>query len=90
MTSFFADGKRARIEEPCESSLGGSHRKICESLQFYKERTPTCSSPLLKRTKEDNEKLQNKRFPSAEPKEQSLEAKHLDFLMDDWDLLNSY
>lgn len=90
MTSFFADGKRARPEGPCESPLGEGHRKTCENLQFYKRRAQVCSLPLLKKKAEDNEELQNKKPPSAEPKEQSIKAKHLGFLMEDWDLLNSY
>ncbi|XP_077189781.1 leucine-rich repeat-containing protein 42 [Paroedura picta] len=83
-------GKRARTEEPCASPLERGHRKSCENLQFYKRRAQVCSLPLLKNKIEDNEELQNKRTPSAEPKEQSLKTKHLGLLMEDWDLLNSY
>nr|XP_056701039.1 leucine-rich repeat-containing protein 42 [Euleptes europaea] len=80
-------GKRARTEEPCESSLGEEHRKTCGNLQFYKGATQVCSLPLLKKKTGE---LRNKRTASAEPKEQSLTARHLGLLVEDWDLLNSY
>ncbi|KAM9242972.1 leucine-rich repeat-containing protein 42 isoform 2-T2 [Dugong dugon] len=87
-------GKRSLTEAPVKCPLADTNMNTSEKLQFYKEKTPDCHGPLLKRETVLCQESKKRAFEDPEKEQnnssQSSKQKYVCLAVEDWDLLNSY